>query len=349
MVYPQTRSRISERIGGVFMDVKKVKSLVVPAIALIAIAIVVVLAVYPSTGRETTKVRTGDLPVLQGLPLYVALDNGYFKDEGIEVERVRFDAPNQIIDALMQGQIDATSPSGALGISGIANQKNPGKILVYSVSGGTSQVPNENLLIPINSTISSVEELKGKRFGIIVGSIQWRTIARHVLNQSGLDMDKDVTIVELAPALQVPALANKQVDAMLALEPISTLAVQKDAGKILVKGPVEQMVADPLYLGAGLVSTSFARNNPETTKKFIRAIDRAIGYIREHPQESKVHLKGYTPLPDDLVQEAPVLIFKTCGELSAQDKESIAKFYEIFSRYGVVSSRIVLDDFLYCK
>jgi ABC-type nitrate/sulfonate/bicarbonate transport system substrate-binding protein len=36
----------------------------------------------------------------------MAMEKGYFVQEGIEVEKVNFEAPNQIIDALMQGQLD---------------------------------------------------------------------------------------------------------------------------------------------------------------------------------------------------------------------------------------------------
>src|SRR5437763_1539192 len=84
-----------------------------------------------SAKTETTKVKIASLPNVQGLPVYVAIEKGYFKDEGLDVELVKFEAPNQIIDALLQGQVDLAHPGGATGIAGIANFKNPGKLKIY--------------------------------------------------------------------------------------------------------------------------------------------------------------------------------------------------------------------------
>lgn len=145
---------------------------------------------------ETTHIKIANLPAVNGLPLYVAMDKGYFKDAGLDVEVVKFEAPNQIIDAIMTGQVDFTSPSGALGIIGIANYKNPDKLKVYAVAGGTNGNSGASFIVPTNSTLSTLSDLRGKKLGILAGTIQWQTIAREILAQNGLDMDKDLTIVE---------------------------------------------------------------------------------------------------------------------------------------------------------
>ena len=80
-------------------------------------------------------------------------------------------------------------------------------------------------------------------------------------------MDKDVIIVELAPALQVQALASKQIDALLALEPMSTVAKKKGAGKVIVEAPVEKVIANPFYGGAGVITTKFVHDYPKTAEK----------------------------------------------------------------------------------
>ncbi|HIH47711.1 TPA: ABC transporter substrate-binding protein, partial [Candidatus Woesearchaeota archaeon] len=149
----------------------------------LAVTLIVTSDNQPAQGEREDPgraIRIGDLPVVHGLPLYVALEKGYFEQEGLQVERVRFDAPNQIIDALLQDKIDLGSPSLALGITGIANSKNPGKLKIYAVSGGSDANPNENLLVPLDSTINSIEDLKGKKLGILGGTIQWRTITREL-------------------------------------------------------------------------------------------------------------------------------------------------------------------------
>ena len=302
-----------------------------------------------STQTELIKVKIASLPVVQGLPVYLAYEKGYFKDAGLDVELVKIDAPNLIIDALLSGQIDMTSPSGALGIAGIANHKNPGKIKVYAVAGGTKEAPTANILVSPNSTIKSIADLKWKKFGILAGTIQWRTIVRHILAENGLDMNKDVIIVELAPGLQAQALASRQIDALIALEPISTIIQEKRIGKIIVPGPSEDIIADPFYAGAGIVRVDFAKANPQTTKKVIGVINKAIDEIEKDPQDARKYLKGYTPLTDDVIVNVPMPIFKVCEELNEKDIDAINSFYEIFTLYGVVEGRINIDNLLYCE
>ena len=137
---------------------------------------------------ETTTVKIAYLPVVHGLPLFVAIEKGYFKDEGIQVEAIKFESPNQIVDALLNNQVDF-GDAVALGIAGIVEDKNPGKITVYGIEGEIDNNSGENIIVPINSTLKSISELRGKKFGILAGTIQWRTIAREILAKNGLDMD----------------------------------------------------------------------------------------------------------------------------------------------------------------
>ncbi len=223
------------------------------------LAILVIVAVLatalPATGffaagqatGETTKVRIGMTPLLHGLPMYLAIEKGYFTEAGIDIELIKFEAPNQMIDSLMQDKLDFTFVGGPAGIAGIANYKNPGKMMLYNVSGGDLVNPADFLLVPVDSNITKISELKGKKLGILGGSIQWRVLATELLAQNGLTVDKDITIVELAPATQVPTLKAKQIDALLTLEPMKTIAVKSGAGKVFLDGPMEKALSNPFW------------------------------------------------------------------------------------------------------
>ena len=298
---------------------------------------------------ETTKVKIAYLSVVNTLPMALAIEKGYFKDAGIDVEAVKFEAPNQIVDAMMQDKVDFIA-SAVTAVGAIADSKNPGKMKIFSVSGGTREVPNEDLLVAASSTISSYKDLKGKKIAIMAGSIQWKIAAKDILAKNGLDMDKDVTIVELANGLQIQALASKQVDAiLLALEPLPTIGVNSSVAKILVKGPAENLIADPFYPGAGWVNTAFAKANPQTTKLVISILDKATKEIVSNPVASRVYLKGYTTLTDDLIYKVPMTVFKSCEDLTAKDKSALQAFLDIYSTYKVVDAKINLENLLYCK
>ena len=330
-------------------------------IGLIVAAIVVIaLAVFfaPSiTGqfalqgehKETNTVRMGSLPVIHALPVYLAIEKGYFKDAGIDLQLVTLESPTQIIDGIMQNKLDFTSTSGAAGISAVANYKNPGKLKLYALSGGTISAPGEAVMIPIDSTLTSISELKGKKLGIIGGSLQWKLLAKYLLAQNGLEADKDVTIVEIPIGTHVSAIASKQVDAIFTLEPVITTIQSKGVGKILANGPLEQTLADPFWPGAGIVSTKFASENPTTTAKVIEIINKATKEVNANPDAARQYLKGHTSLTDDLISKVSIPMIKTCGELSAQDIESLQKFYNIFTEYKAIDGTISANAILSCK
>ena len=296
---------------------------------------------------ETTKVKIANLPVVQGLPLYLAIEKGYFKDAGLEVELVKFEAPNQIIDALLQGQVDMTSPSGAMGITGIADFKNPGKLKIYAAGGGDSVIQNDAILVKNDSPIKSMQDLKGKKLGILAGTIQWRTIARDILAKNNLIADQDVILVELALGVQAQALASGQIDALLGIEPMPTIIKEKGIGKELVDHVTVKNIADPFYAGAGIISVEFAKKNPNTTKKVLDILGKSIAEVNQNPDEARQYLKGYTPLDDTLISKVPIARFRFYSDFTQDDISAVQKFYDIFSNFKVVDGKMDFQKLLY--
>ncbi len=323
-------------------------------VALVAIAAIVLLVISQSgmfvLGTEKQEiVRIGNLPTTHGLPLYIALDNNYFEEAGIKVELTRFEAPNQLVDAILQDKIDF-SATGPAGIVAVASYRSPGKIKFFSLAGSTAENPrNSFLLVPNNSTINSIPDLNGKKLGIWGGSIQWRTIAIEILAQNGLIANKDVVLVELAPATQVPAFAAGQLDALLALEPIATTITQKKLGKIIESAPAEKYVADPFYPGIGVVNMSFAEKNPELAKKVIKVIERAIKDIQNNEDAQRIHLKGYTPFDGNVLEGVTLQTFVTCKQITAKDLNGLQKFFDIFTKNKVIDGRVDVYSLNYCS
>src|SRR3989344_803669 len=112
----------------------------------IIIAVVLLTACGSYTGTsenekspERTDVKIAYLPVTQGLPLYLAIEKGYFKDAGIDVEAIRVDSPNLILNMLVSGQVDFGAPSTAAGITAVAEYANPGKLKIFAVGGSSLQ------------------------------------------------------------------------------------------------------------------------------------------------------------------------------------------------------------------
>lgn len=304
-------------------------------IGIIAIVIIVAIMMFSNQkGEETIKI--GNLPITHGLPLYVAIEKGYFEEAGINVEFVPFETPNQLMDAILNGNLDFTGPGFALGISAIVNERNPEKFKAYAISGDSEGMSGAKFIIPIDSEIESIEDLKGKKVGILAGTIQWQVIAREILEKNGLDMDNDVTIIELSQSLKLQAITSKQVDALLAIEPVSTIAINTGVAKILSENPLRDFITDPFYYGVGIVNTDFMKKNPEITEKIITVLRKTIHEINENPDDYRIYLKGYTPLSDELINKVPSVKFKMCEDINLDDQESVQKFFDLFIKYDVI-------------
>ncbi len=296
--------------------------------------------------EEQKVVKIAYLPVIQSLPLYLSIEKGYFKEAGIDIEAIKFESPNQVIDALLSGQVQFGA-AAASGITAVSEAAKPGSLKIFAVIGGDFSIINDLLLVKSDSSIQSIKELKGKKLGILPG-IQFRTIAKQILTNEGLLPDKDVTIVELAVQLQVQALASGQIDALLTIEPIGTIGKSKKVAKDLIKSPMVQYISNPWYGAVLDVSTQFVKDNPKTTKKVLDVFDRAINEINQDPPSSKQYLKSYTPLTEDLIAQVPLPIFKMCTNLTDVDIESLQKFFDIFTKHKVVDGRIDPRSLLYC-
>ena len=229
-------------------------------------------ALAQAQARE--KVVFAWLPTMQTMAFYVAQEEKLFEKAGIEVEAVRFEAPNQIIDALVSGRADVGAPGTAAGITVLAEDRFPGTFKVFGLQGGSIKEGrvNDGLIVIDGSAINGFAGLRGKTLGHLPG-IQWRTISRYMVGKAGLDPDKDVRLVELAVGLQVPAVLSGSVDATLSLEPVGSIATALGGVKRAVTNPCEAVIADPFYSGASVLTTKFIAERPAAARKVVMILD----------------------------------------------------------------------------
>jgi len=318
---------------------------------LVVIVVIVAGAWYlvpknnPTSAPKTTKIKVADVSTIFGLPFYMAIEKGYFKEAGLDVELVRLDSVSQVVDSTMNGQVEFGSVA-AIGTAAVADFKNPGKANIFMIAGGDKIIPNDTLIVKMNSGIKSINDLKGKKLGIFPG-LQTKTISKYILEQNGLVADKDVQVIELAPSLQIQALGSGQVDALYTVEPLVTVAKQKGLGTELIHAFTAEYISDPFYGVASLVNTNFAKNNPETVAKFIEVINRSTKEIEQNPESARQYLLGYTQVDKTLVSFVPILKFKLVNNLSPQDMASAQKLLDIYSNYKIVDGKMDFQKLLY--
>lgn len=296
------------------------------------------------------KVTVSWLPIMQTMAYYVALEEKLFEKAGIQVESVKFQSPNQIIESLVSGRADFGAPGAAAGITVIAETEFPDTFKVFGLQGGGIKVDriNDGLIVANDSTIKSFADLKGKTLGHLPG-IQWRTISRHMVRAAGLDPDKDVTLKELAVGLQVPAVVGKTVDATLSLEPVGSIALASKEAKRAMTNPVAAVIADPFYSGVSVLTTKFMKERPAVARKVVQVLDEATRMANANFDKYRAIIPKYTPIPADQVQLVAQPYLRAWDELNSVDLASYQALIDVFAKEGALKKKVAVGDIILAK
>ena len=148
-------------------------------------------------------------------------------------------------------------------------------LIAMTVRSPLSIVTSSSSTLPYGD----VAALKGKRIGITALGSATDVGIRAILRPSGLDPDKDVTLLPLGTAENgVAALAAGHIDALVVTEPSTSVAIDKKIGRMFLdlrkgEGPPAAIRATFFTLQA---TADFVKANPETTRKAIRAMCKAV-------------------------------------------------------------------------
>lgn len=294
-----------------------------------------------SEADELDQVTGAWLPIMQTTAFYVAIEEGIFEKHGIDIEPVKFENPNQIIDALVAGQADFGPPGAAAGIAMLAEAEFPGTFHVFGLQGGGIEVDliNDGLIVPVDSDIEDFGDLKGKTIGTVPG-IQWETITKYIVRQNGLDPETDVEVTGLGVALHVPSLVGGTVDATLSLEPVGSIADAAEETRRAMVNPVAQHIADPFYSGAAVLTTKFIEERPDVARRVVLAIDEATELVNADFDTYKQLLPEYTAIQEDQLEFVAQPYLRPFSDLNETDLDSYQAFVDIFFSEGVLTEEI---------
>ena len=242
------------------------------------------------------KVIITHLPNIHGLPLFVALERKMFEREGLTVEVVKFENPNQIIDSIVANRADIGA-GGPAGTAALAQVRFPDAIKVIGLQGYSDQSGTfgDTLITKNDSAIKNFSDLKGKKIGVLPG-VQFRAFSRAIARANGINPDSEIEFVEMALGLQVQAVASGSVDAAFTIEPVGAIAANSKQVRVIAENLCSKYIADPFFAGASFASAKFLKERPEVAKKVIGILDEAAGLLRSDFGAYRQYLIGYTAI-----------------------------------------------------
>lgn len=293
------------------------------------------------------KIRIGYWPIAAGLPFYSAIELGYFKEAGLDVEPLKFAGAQQVMEAVLSGRADGTSNGTGSANIAIGEIAQPGTFKIFCSNPSNVKNVLDEVIVPVASPAKVMADLKGKRVASGPG-IQNVTLAKTVLERGGAT---GATVVELPIGQHVAALAAGQVDGAYTLEPTGTIGRMNGTTRVLEAGVIARYVlGDPMapwFGGSASLASDFIKKNPDAAKKFIAAYGKGVNFVRTKPVEARQFLKGYTPIEGALTSEVPLAAYTMYNEFTPADIAYFQKFFDLFSEKGIFSSRLMVDTMIY--
>ncbi|MCA6103228.1 sulfonate ABC transporter substrate-binding protein [Bradyrhizobium australafricanum] len=262
-----------------------------------------------------------------------ALEN-HFKPQGISVKWVEFSSGPPMMEAMNVGSVDY----GAVGDSPPIFAQAAGAAIVYAAAQPI--INGSGILVPQNSAIASIADLKGKRVGFTKGSSAHNVVIQ-TLEKAGLTYD-DITPVYLTPPDAGPAFANGGIDAWAIWDPYFAIAETKQNGRILVKTR-DITKTNSFYIA----NRDFARNRGAILQQIVDVTTSSAAWAQAHPDEVAKSLAAVTSVPLDIqtiaAKRAGFSVGPVTDDIIATQQGVADRFFKL----GLIPKQIAIRDIVW--
>ena len=293
-----------------------------------------VMAAAPEKPRLVLAV--GGQTTLYYLPLAIAQQRGYFRDEGLTVEIQDFPGGAKALQALIGGSADV--------VSGAYEHTIVMQTLAQKLQAFVLQGTNPGLQLGIVSgkaaRYSWPKDLKGMRVGVSAPGSSTHMLVNHLLATVGLTPD-DVSIVGVGTGAQaVAAVRSGELDAISSVDPVMTLLEKQGMIRIVhetttVRG-AREVFGGSLPAACLYAKKTFVESNPKTIQALTNAIVRALAWLRTAtPDQVAATVPPEYLLGDrELYLDAFERVRQTYSKDGRIDAKSVKMSYEVLFKHN---------------
>jgi NitT/TauT family transport system substrate-binding protein len=262
-----------------------------------------------SAAEEAIPLRVGLLEFLPTFNIYVAEQEGYFEDEGLDVELVYMQDQNLVGQAVESGEVDLGSRNYDGILAAVAQGFEWRAIYPHVLYSSNS--PDAQLMIREDLYTGTAEDaakaLENEPFAVNVGGQSWMSVQVYLENQWDVDPET-IEFVDVAYSDMLAAFDQGTVAGAHVVEPF--VAAIEEAGVAKSLGPHLDSVALLPPHGNGterfVIQSSFARadwieDNGEAVQRFVRAMDSATQAVLDDPEQFNDLAVEFTGLEEDVV------------------------------------------------
>jgi len=257
-----------------------------------------------------------------------------FAGRQIGIKWIEFTSGPPLLEAMSIGSVDL----GAVGDTPPIFAQAANANIVY-VAG--SQITNgQGILVPANSGIRSIADLKGKRVGFAKGSSAHNVVVA-TLEKAGLTYE-DITPVYLTPPDAGPAFANGSIEAWAIWDPYFAIGEKRQNGRILINAR-EVAKTNSFYLA----NRDFANTYVRETREVIDGLAEAARWAEANRAEVASALAAVTGVPLEVQTVAANRASFLIGPVSDEIVTTQQAVADRFHRLGLIPKPITVRDIVW--
>ncbi|HZS02393.1 MAG TPA: ABC transporter substrate-binding protein [Chloroflexota bacterium] len=300
----------------------------------------------PSPLSPPVTVRAATTPSISNGGRYIAMERGYFEEEGIRVEDVPSDTSAQLLPSLAAGQIDLLSGGTASGIFNAIAQGIPLRIVLDQWSGFPGNEAGGLMMrkdLIDSGRVREPADLRGLRLAMTAKGHNTEIVLSNVLGWGGLTFADVETVTMPYPDMNI-ALANHNIDGGVSIEPYAAQGVN-DGYSVRWKPWSEAVPYDEIAVV--MYSQAFGETQNEAAKRYAKAYVRGLRDYNDARTKGKDrdeiigYFQKHTPLKDRGVYDwMPWPSNDPNGHVRA---DTIAAAQDWFYDHGYVPTKVDLS------
>lgn len=281
-------------------------------------------------------------------PMYVALEKGYYEDEGLDVDLVNGLGADKTMNALLSGEADI----GFMGSEASIYVYNEGAV-DYAVNFAQLTQRAGNFLVARNSKedINKTfdwNELQGKTvIGGRVGGMP-QMVFEYILKNNNIDPAVDLNIIQnIDFGITAQAFASGTGDYTIEFEPHATALEEEGTGKVVASLGVD---SGKVPYTAFCARKSYIEENPEVIQGFTNAIQRGMDYVSTHSVD-EIAETIHPQFPETDIDTVKIIAGRyynqdTWKQDTVFEENSLNLLQDILDEAGELSQRVPYKDII---
>lgn len=329
-------------------------ALVVAAVLAVA-AVAAATAASSSAGasrNQLTKVTETGFKVISIAPIYVAIDHGDFKRNGLDFTLQELQSGALGAATLLSGSAQFTD----LGVDDVVNlyQQHKPIQLFYNLEKSltmdmvfSKKVAAEKKVAPSSPLKAKFMALKGLKIGITRPGAPTDVYPRYFMKQVGLNPESDATFVPIGNAADlVGALQAGRIDAFLLSPPGPYIAQQKGFGVVVIKGAESLPVFKTYDFTSVAVKKDWAAAHPDLMKAYVKSVSEASRWMLAHPSQAvqMLHKNQFSDTDLPTLRLSLKLFLETMSPTGLMTRAGVANQVKVLEEMGAMKGPAPLGD-----